>query len=506
MSIEQEMSREYLASVLAGMKAGLFAIDRDARIISFSPRAERLTGFKKEEVLTGRCYEILQTDRCQECHVKRNHRIPAATLNYETMATIKSGAKLPLDVSISPLRSFDGATIGAVGIFRDMSEQRRLWEHLRQERDRAQRYLSIARVTIVALDEQGKVRLINKRGCEVLGYDEGEIIGKDWFGLCVPERIREEARGVFRQLMAGASEVGNCEEMPTLGNDGTERLIAWHHTTLTDDRGRISGVLSSGEDITDRERAHAELIRSEKLAAIGQLAAGVAHEVNNPLAGLLVYFKVLLKKYQEGSLQTQETEEQLLNMERETARSSRIIKDLLDFSRQTEPTLRAINVNDVIGAALSIIGHQMRLGKVDLETKLAPELPRVVADFDQIQQALMNLILNGVHAMPDGGKLRIATSLGKRVKLGESTRDAVRVDISDSGEGIPEEDLDKVFTPFFSTKPKGEGVGLGLCAVQGIVERHKGTIEVSSKPNVGTTFTIWLGAMDEETDASTGRR
>jgi len=504
-SIEREMAKEFLESVLSGMKAGLYAIDRDARIVEFTPRAEHLTGFKREEVLTRRCYEVLATEHCEDCSVKRTLRVPTSTRNYETLATTKAGDKLPLDVTISPLRSNGGSVVGAVGILRDMSEQKRLWETLRRERDKARQYLSIARVTIVALDSQGRVTLINKRGCELLGYEEEELLGRDWFGLCVPQKIRDRARRAFRQLMEGVRPARNDQGLPVITKKGAERLLSWHVTRLRDERGRIIGLLSSGEDITDREKAQAELIRSEKLAAIGQLAAGVAHEVNNPLAGILVYFKVLLKKHREGTLQSEETEKQLLKMERETARSSRIIKNLLDFSRQSEPILRRIGVNEAVDATLSIIGHQISLANIELKTELSPDLPLVVADLDQIQQALMNVILNAVQAMPEGGSLAITTSLAKTVEVADSLTDAVQIEITDSGAGIPEDDMEKIFTPFFSTKRKGQGVGLGLSAVQGIIERHKGRIAVKSTLDVGTTFTIWLRTIDEEKDENPGR-
>jgi two-component system NtrC family sensor kinase len=273
---------------------------------------------------------------------------------------------------------------------------------------------------------------------------------------------------------------------------------------LEDQAGAIVGTLSSGTDITDHKRTEAELIRSEKLASLGQLAAGVAHEVNNPLAGILVYIKLLLKRYKENKLQTPETEEQLEKIARETERCSRIIKNLLDFSRQTKVTLRLVDVNDVIEATLSIIAHQISLENIRAQKELSPSLPSVLADFDQIQQALMNVMLNAAQAMPDGGDLTITTSLATAVRLGDSARDAVRITISDTGIGIPQENLDKLFTPFFSTKDKGKGVGLGLSVVHGIIERHHGKIEIESDPGAGTTFSIYLGIADEEDQAACG--
>lgn len=503
--MEDGTSKEFLETILRGMKAGLFAIDNDARIRVFTPQAESLTGYSKDEVLGQRCHEVFKTARCEECQVRKTQRVPAETLNYETTMTTHSGDALPADVSMSPLRSPDGETLGAVGIIRDMTTQKGLWDTLRRERDRARRYLSIARVTIVALDTGGRVTLINKRGCEILGHTEEEILGSDWFETCVQEGQRAEARRVFDQVIAGADEDTNSQELTIVTKDGAERAIVWHHVALPDRAGRIVGMLSSGEDITERMQAQAELIRSEKLAAIGQLAAGVAHEVNNPLAGILVYVKLLLKKYRANRLQTVDTEKQLLKIETELERSSRIIKDLLDFSRQSKPALRPVDVNEALESTLSIVGHQISLGNIRLEKNLASGLPRILADFDQIQQAMMNLILNAAQAMPAGGELTITTSHEKGVELPGSVRNAVRVAIADTGRGIPRENLDKVFAPFFSTKAKGKGVGLGLAAVQGIIERHKGKIEVSSEVNAGTTFTMWLGAADEETGENTDR-
>jgi signal transduction histidine kinase len=288
-----------------------------------------------------------------------------------------------------------------------------------------------------------------------------------------------------------------------LTKSGEERIIAWHNTTLTDDKGRIIGTLSSGKDITLRKQTEEELIRSEKLVSLGQLAASVAHEVNNPLAGIMIYVKLFLKKYKEEKLQTENTEKQLLKMEKELDRTTRIIRNLLDFARQSEPNIRPVDMNKVLEAALLLVGHQINLENIKLEKKSEAHLPLILADFDKIQQVLINIIMNAIQAMPDGGNLTIATSVAKGIRIGESPKDTVRIDIRDTGVGITKENMRKLFTPFFTTKEKGKGVGLGLPVVHGIIEQHNGKIKVDSEPNVGTTFSIYLEIMDEKKDKNT---
>ena len=200
------------------------------------------------------------------------------------------------------------------------------------------------------------------------------------------------------------------------------------------------------------------------------------------------------------------TEDQLLKMDRELDRTTRIIRNLLDFSRQSDPTIRPLDLNKVVEAALLLVRHQISLENIRLEMKLETKLPPVSADFDQIQQVLINIILNATQAMPEGGTLTIATSVEKGIKIGKSSKKTVRIDIKDTGVGIMKENLGRLVTPFFTTKEKGKGVGLGLSVVHGIIERHKGKIEVESKSNVGTTFAIYLEVMDGEKDNNTCSR
>jgi signal transduction histidine kinase len=232
-----------------------------------------------------------------------------------------------------------------------------------------------------------------------------------------------------------------------------------------------------------------QLIQAEKLTSLGQMAASIAHEINNPLAGVLVYTRLLSKKLTEDTARKEESLDYLSKMESEVSRCSRIIRNLLDFARQTQPTLRFVDINQVIEQVLAMVGHQAQLQNVEVVKEFSPSLPKVMADFDQLQQIFTNLTLNAIQAMPDGGRLTIRSS---------AVDSEVRIDVQDTGCGISKENMGKLFTPFFTTKAKGKGVGLGLAVVHGIIERHKGRIKVQSEVGKGTTFSVYLGGHDDE--------
>jgi len=498
---EDGLTKEFLTNILESMEGGVLTLDKDFRITSFNRSAEEITGYTREEVQNKECSEILKSDLCEEsCPVKETMETEQPIYNYEIMITNKTGKKVPVNITTSPLRSGNNEIIGAVENFRDLTKHKGLWGKLREERNKAHLYLDIAGVIIVAINEKGIISLINKKGCTVLGYKEEEILGKNWFDLCVPERFKKERKETFKKVMAGEEEEAEDYENKILTKSGEERIIAWHNTTLIDENGSIIGTLSSGEDITKRKQTEEELIQSEKLSSLGQLAASVVHEVNNPLAGIMVYVKLFLKKYKEGKIQSESTEGQLLKMEKELDRTTRIIRNLLDFARQSEPSMRPIEIDKVIDAALLLVRNQINLENVILEKHLDPNLPPVMADFDKIQQILINIILNAIQAMPDGGNLTITTSVAQGIEIDDTRKDTVRIDIKDTGVGISPENLKKLFTPFFTTKEKGKGVGLGLSVVHGIMGKHKGKIDVESELNVGTTFSIYLEVMIEKKD------
>jgi two-component system NtrC family sensor kinase len=266
------------------------------------------------------------------------------------------------------------------------------------------------------------------------------------------------------------------------------------------------------ERTEELKKAQDYLIQSEKLTSLGQMAAGVAHEVNNPLSGVLVYIKFMLKKLSGNSLKTEETVDYLQKMDVEITRCTRIIRNLLDFSRQSTPSLRMTDVNEIILQTLSMVEHQAQMVNVKIIKELGQNLPDIMADGEQLQQVFTNLILNGIQAMeekgsgngadgapPEGvpGSLIIRTASCVLKELEKEIK-SIKIEVIDSGTGIARENLQKLFTPFFTTKKKSKGVGLGLAVVYGIIERHKGKIEVESEPGKGTTFTVYLKEDSDE--------
>lgn len=237
--------------------------------------------------------------------------------------------------------------------------------------------------------------------------------------------------------------------------------------------------------------AENQLFQSEKLASLGKLAAGVAHEINSPLTGVLTYSSLLLKERKDQDPEKEDLEV-IVN---ETNRCKRIVKGLLDFARQTEPDKAPSDINEVIEKSIDLISHQASIQSIRIEKKIKPDIPRIMIDKGQIQQVFINILLNAIEAMPQGGTLTVSSAIQDQM---------LTIGFADTGAGIPEENLRKIFDPFFTTKKQGRGTGLGLSVSYGIIERHHGKLEVKSKVGKGTTFTIRL-PIEEKTSETEGR-
>jgi signal transduction histidine kinase len=241
------------------------------------------------------------------------------------------------------------------------------------------------------------------------------------------------------------------------------------------------------QDLSESHRqlkeSQEQLIQVEKLRSLGQLAASIAHEINNPLSGVLLYTQLLTKKINAEDFSKKTAIEYLTKMESELTRSTKLVKNLLDFARQSQPAFKLVDINDIINWSLELTSHTAGLEHVTIQKVLDLTIPQFIGDFDQLQQVFTNMILNAIHAMPDGGTLMFKTSVINNI---------IKVEVQDTGKGISQENIHKLFTPFFTTKKEVKGVGLGLAISYGIIQRHGGKIEVKSKEGEGTTFIICL--------------
>ncbi len=243
-------------------------------------------------------------------------------------------------------------------------------------------------------------------------------------------------------------------------------------------------------DCRIKETAQNQIAQSEKLASLGRLASGIAHEINNPLTGILTYSSML----KEDLADSQYIDDLQIIID-ETMRCRKIVRGVLDFARETSLEKQPLDLNKALVTAVRIIEKHITFQNVNIIKSFSPDIPHVNVDLDQMKSVFNNLLVNAADAMPEGGDLTISTSYNPAEKM-------VYVSFSDTGTGIPEEHLDKIFDPFFTTKEPGKGTGLGLSVIYGIIEKHNGSISVKSTPGEGTVFTIKLPAGEDETFCS----
>ncbi len=267
------------------------------------------------------------------------------------------------------------------------------------------------------------------------------------------------------------------------------------HVESADEIGSLTQTFNTmAQSLEERDEelkkaTRLQLTRSERLASIGRLAAGVAHEISNPLTGALTFAHMLLRNAPENS----QEKEDIQTIIDATTRCKEIVRGLLNFSRQSEPEKTLSDLNGLVREALNLIQNQARISRVQVAPEFDPHLPQLLIDANQIQDVVVNLIVNAIDAMPDGGRLTVRTR-----SAAENAITWAELEISDTGCGIPEDDLERIFDPFFTTKQTGKGTGLGLAIAYGIVSEHGGHINVASKVNSGTTFTVRLPLTSEE--------
>ncbi len=353
----------------------------------------------------------------------------------------------------------------------------------------ASHYKAILETTvdaIITIDSQGIVQTFNSAAEKIFGYRAEEVIGNN-VNMLMPEPYQSEHDGyIGRYLKTGIPKIiGTGRQVNGLRKDGTEfpMDLAVSEVPLKDKR-LFAGIV---RDMTERILLEEQLVQSAKLAAVGRLISGIAHEVNNPVSIIKLHIASVMQNIESQKL-PEDLIETLKVIQRQNDKIGQIIAGLQAFSRQGYFSPDWINVNQTVHTALRLVENTLQNQDIVYQAELEDSLPKVFLDPIRIEQVLLNLFNNAIEAMPGGGILTISTTL----KTDQTDEDWVVIRVRDTGTGIEEEHLTQLFDPFFTTKEVGKGTGLGLSVSYGLIQEHGGRIKVSSQPGKGSEFQIYL--------------
>ena len=342
---------------------------------------------------------------------------------------------------------------------------------------------------MLLVDEHGTIVMVNASVLHQFGYERDELLGKS-----VEMLIPSSSRFGHRQHRAGFSKapetrsMGGGRELFGLRKDGSEIPVEIGLTPIQTAKGMR--VVASILDITERKRLEVRLRRAERLAELGTLASGMAHEIGTPMNVILGRAEYLLNRTADEGMKRG-----LTTIVTQVERITKVMNQLLAFARRKPSERRAVDLGEIVDDSLEMFQERITHSHVTVDKLIDLSLPPVLADRDQLIQVLINLVMNSLHAMPEGGRLGLSLDRENR---------HVRLGVSDTGHGMPEEIRSKVFEPFFTTKDFGKGTGLGLTVVKGIIEEHGGTIAVESVVDKGTTFWIRLPLEEAQTPSVRG--
>ncbi len=367
-----------------------------------------------------------------------------------------------------------------------------------KERNRAQQYLDVASVIFVVLDAAGNISMINRKGAEILGYSINSLVGLNWYEKCVPAEKRAAGLANYLKTVKGESRLEEYNENPIQTKTGALRTIAWHNAFVHNEAGEIVGTIGSGIDITDKQKAEeekkimqAQLIQGQKLESIGTLASGIAHEVNNPIMGIINYADLITDETENSSII--ELAEGIME---EGHRVAEIVKSLLSFSRIDKQSHSPAYLKDIIHSTLNLILSSLRKDDIELRLDITDKLTKVKCRTQQIQQVLLNLLTNSRYALNQKYKRwdEDKVILIKVESFRKNKEQWQRLIVEDHGTGIPAENMDIIFDPFFTTKGRVDGTGLGLSVSYGIIKEHDGSMRCESVEGEYTRIIIELRA------------
>jgi PAS domain S-box-containing protein len=495
--LEQSLQaeREFFQAFTDTLDDGICVISNDCTIKHMNRSLTGITGNHVGEV----CYKALfNREGC--CVLPEGNE-------YEQHHScgFREHSPLPGSRKVFQVRSLPIATSsgfkGRVGQFRDISRLKKT-EH--KFREFAVRVRAIARAANMAdlgifilVDHdnwEGRFRFANQAFCRITGYTSEELLDMTIFQIIHSDDLNVALERYRRRLQG--ERMGDTYEIKLIRKDQV-LITVFFMGALSIHHGKTATV-GFVRDITLRKQLQESLTLSQRLASIGKLSAEIAHEINNPLTSVLTFNKLIEKITQQQPFPVEripELQDYVRFVNSEAGRCADIARNLLNFSRTAEMRIKEHDLHEILAKTIDILRHRAEMNNITIKTYYSPETPTVHCDFSRIQQAFMNILWNAIEAMPDGGVLTVSTDYDSQSQcrhLCKSGKNMVQVTIIDTGVGIPKENMDRIFEPFFSTKKEKSGVGLGLSVAYGIIRKHNGQIQVQSEAGNGTCFIIQL--------------
>ncbi len=484
-----DAERRVRSAALTAAANGILITDAEGRVEWVNPEFTRMTGYALDEI-RGQMPRLLKSGEQDDAFYERLWATIRAghVWRGELLNRRRDGSVYLEEQSITPVRAggrSSGVITHFVAVKQDISERKRAEETLRRSEEYHRALIENGLDIIIVLDADGVIRYASPSVERVLGERPGDLVGTNALSRLHPDDLPAIGALFFGgQATAGFTA---SAEYRFRHRDGSWRQMEGVGRNLLDHPG-IAGIIVNARDITDRKqdeanqaRLHAHLRQSEKLAAMSELLAGVAHELNNPLSVVIGHTTLL------GGATDPAVKARAEKIGRAAERCGRIVKNFLALARQYPPERTAVNLNQIVVDALEVVAYPLRVDDVEVVTELAADLPPLAADPHQLQQVLVNLVTNAHQAMRSVSGTRRLT-----VRTGCSDGGPAWLAVGDTGPGIPAEVEARLFEPFFTTKPVGQGTGLGLSICKGIVEGHGGRLTVEAGPGSGAIFRVTL--------------
>ncbi len=488
----QEKERKQTQVILDSLPYRVMVVNDDMTIdgVNETFLKERDLGYN--DVLGKHCYQVRYGldrpcpeygKRCYLEEVKKTGEIISTIHDYLT----PEGEERFDVITVSPILDQEGNIAKSLEASRDVTDRIKLEKEAQKSNIFFQNVIQSTVDGIVVVDTKGNVLIFNEGMERLTGYSAREIMERGHLASFYNIDVARENMEKMRSDKHGPVGKLNPTSMSITTKDGEDIPATLSASIITVDEKEIGsvGVFTDMREILkmrkDLEEAHFQLIQSEKIASVGKMAAGVAHEINNPLSGIMIYAELLKENFTDNSQHLQDIQEII----DQTLRCKKIVSELLEFSRQTVGKASSFSIEQMITKTLNLLINQALFQDIEVEKIIQPDMPEMTGDLGQLQQVFTNLFINAADAMKGKGKLDISVKY-------DSNRNLFITTVSDSGPGIPKELRDKVFDMFFTTKPVGKGTGLGLSISQKIINLHGGNILVDSPPEGGTRFIIEL--------------